>query len=74
MEKSEVRITTEFIKLDQLIKYAGVAYSGAEAKDMVVNGCASVNGETCAMRGKKIRPGDVVRLDFEDAAFEITVV
>ncbi|MBR0365717.1 MAG: RNA-binding S4 domain-containing protein [Clostridia bacterium] len=74
MEKSEVRITTEFIKLDQLIKYAGVAYSGAEAKDMVINGCASVNGEVCTMRGKKIRPGDVVNLDFEDAAFEITVI
>ena len=74
MEKSEVKITTEFIKLDQLIKYAGIAYSGAEAKDMVINGCASVNGEVCTMRGKKIRPGDVVSLDFENAAFEITVV
>lgn len=74
MEKTEVKITTEFIKLDQLIKYAGIAYSGAEAKDMVINGCASVNGELCTMRGKKIRPGDVVTLDFEDASFEIDVV
>ena len=73
MEKSEVKITTEYIKLDQLIKFAGIAYSGAEAKDMVINGCASVNGELCTMRGKKIRPGDVVTLDLEDAAFEITV-
>lgn len=73
MEKSEVKITTEYIKLDQLIKFAGIAYSGAEAKDMVINGCASVNGEMCTMRGKKIRPGDIVTLDFEDAAFEITV-
>ena len=47
MQKTEVEITTEFIKLDQLLKYAGIAYSGAEAKDMVVNGCASVNGEVC---------------------------
>ena len=73
MEKTEVKITTEFIKLDQLIKYAGIAYSGAEAKDMVVNGYASVNGEVCTMRGKKIRPGDVVTLDFEDDSFEISV-
>ena len=73
MEKSEVKITTEYIKLDQLIKFAGIAYSVAEAKDMVINGCASVNGEKCTMRGKKLRPGDVVTLDFEDAAFEITV-
>jgi ribosome-associated protein len=74
MEKSEVKINTEFIKLDQLIKYAGIAYSGAEAKDMVINGCASVNGEQCLMRGKKIRPGDIVTLEFENAEFELTVV
>ena len=74
MAKTQVQITTEFIKLDQLIKYAGIAYSGAEAKDMVINGYASVNGEVCTMRGKKIRTGDVVTLDFEDDSFEISVV
>ncbi len=74
MEKTQVQITTEFIKLDQLIKYAGIAYSGAEAKDMVINGYASVNGEVCTMRGKKIRTGDVVTLDFEDDSFEISVL
>ena len=74
MEKTQVQITTEFIKLDQLIKYAGIAYSGAEAKDMVINGYASVNGEVCTMRGKKIHAGDVVTLDFEDDSFEISVV
>lgn len=74
MEKQEVKLTTEYIKLDQLIKYAGIAYSGAEAKDMVINGCVFVNGEQCLMRGKKLRPGDKVRLEFEDAEFEISVV
>ena len=74
MEKTQVQITTEFIKLDQLIKYAGIAYSGAEAKDMVINGYASVNGEVCTMRGKKIRTGVVVTLDFEDDSFEISVI
>lgn len=74
MEKTEVKLTTEFIKLDQLLKYSGIAYSGAEAKDMVINGCAYVNGENCTMRGKKIRPGDVVTLEFEDGDFEITVL
>lgn len=74
MEKTQVSISTEYIKLDQLIKYAGVAYSGAEAKDMVINGYASVNGEVCTMRGKKIRSGDVVLLDFEDDSIEISVL
>ena len=74
MQKTEVNITTEYIKLDQLLKYAGIAYSGAEAKDMVVSGCASLNGEVCTMRGKKIRSGDVVTLEFEDDSIEISVV
>ena len=74
MEKTQVSISTEYIKLDQLIKYAGVAYSGAEAKDMVINGYASVNGEVCTMRGKKIMSGDVVLLDFEDDSIEISVL
>ena len=41
---------------------------------MVINGYASVNGEVCTMRGKKIHTGDVVTLDFEDDSFEISVV
>ncbi len=74
MEKIETTITTEYIKLDQLLKYAGIAYSGAEAKDMVLNGIVSVNGEICTMRGKKIRQGDKVTVDFEDDTAEIEVV
>lgn len=74
MEKIEIKITTEYIKLGQLIKLAGIAYSGAEAKDMVINGCAYLNGEQCLMRGKKIHSGDVVTLEFEDAQFEIDVL
>lgn len=73
LDNMQVKIATEFIKLDQLIKFAGIAYSGAEAKDMVINGFVSVNGELCTMRGKKIRPGDIVTLDFEDRAFSVTV-
>ncbi len=74
MQKTETRITTEYIKLDQLLKFAGAAYSGAEAKDMILNGIAAVNGEVCTMRGKKLRPGDKVTLEFEDDTLEITVV
>lgn len=74
MEKIETTIATEFIKLDQLLKYVGLAYSGSEAKDMVINGIVSVNGEICTMRGKKIRQGDRVTVDFEDDIAEIEVV
>ena len=58
MEK--VRIHTEFIKLDALLKFAGLCETGGEAKELVQGGAVKVNGEVCTMRGKKIRPGDVV--------------
>ncbi len=75
MEKysQEVKITTEFIKLDQLLKFANIAESGAMAKEMIADEIVSVNGEICTMRGKKIRPNDVVIAEFEDEIFEITV-
>lgn len=59
----EVKITTEFIKLDQLLKFSGVAETGGMAKDIVLNEEVTVNGELCTMRGKKIRKGDKVTLD-----------
>lgn len=63
METSKVRIHTEFIKLDALLKFAGLCDTGGFAKELVQQGKVSVNGETCTMRGKKIRPGDVVEVD-----------
>ena len=56
----KIRIHTEFIKLDALLKFAGVAETGGEAKEAVQAGDVKVNGEVCTMRGKKIRPGDDV--------------
>ncbi len=73
MEKLKIEITTEYIKLDQLLKYAAIAESGAMAKEMILDGIVSVNGETCTMRGKKIRALDVVTVTFEDGTVEITV-
>ena len=55
-----ITITTEFIKLQDLLKFANLVSSGGEAKERVQAGGVTVNGEVCTMRGKKIRPGDVV--------------
>lgn len=66
----KVNISTEFIKLDALLKFAGLCETGGEAKLCVEDGLVKVNGETCLQRGKKIRPGDVVVLDGE--AVEVT--
>ena len=66
----KVNISTEFIKLDALLKFAGLCETGGEAKLCVEDELVKVNGETCLQRGKKIRPGDVVELDGE--AVEVT--
>ncbi len=73
MEKINIKITTEYIKLDQLLKFSGVAQTGAEAKDMILSEMVYYDGEKCTMRGKKIRPGDKVLVEFEDADVLITV-
>lgn len=70
MAKHEVSITTEFIKLDALLKFSGLAYTGGEAKILIQEGQVLVNGEVCTMRGKKIRSGDTVSLEGE----EVTVL
>ena len=56
-------ITTEFIKLQDLLKFANLVCTGGEAKIIIQEGEVKVNGEVCTMRGKKIRPGDIVELD-----------
>ena len=58
----EIAITTEFIKLDQLLKYSGIADSGSFAKELIYEGFVYYNGEVCTMRGKKVYPGDTVRV------------
>ncbi|WP_040195451.1 RNA-binding S4 domain-containing protein [Candidatus Soleaferrea massiliensis] len=63
MNNQTIVIHTEFIKLDQFLKFAGAAESGGHAKELVQDGEVKVNGETCTMRGKKIRAGDTVELD-----------
>lgn len=58
----QIAIKTEFIKLDSLLKFAGLVSTGGEAKELIADGQVLVNGEVCTMRGKKIRPGDSVAL------------
>lgn len=56
----EITITTEFIKLQDLLKFANMVETGGEAKERIQAGEARVNGEPCLQRGKKLRPGDQV--------------
>ena len=62
---TEIKIDTEFIKLDALLKFANLVSSGVEAKIRIAEGEVLVNDAPCTMRGKKLRPGDTVSLDGE---------
>ena len=64
-----VWIHTEFIKLQDALKFANVVYSGGEAKAMIQDGLVSVNGEVCTMRGKKLHPGDT--FTFQNQTYRI---
>lgn len=56
----DIQITTEFIKLDALLKFAALVGTGGEAKYVISEGLVKVNGEACTVRGKKLREGDIV--------------
>ena len=64
-----VAISSEYIKLESALKLANAVYSGGEAKALIQDGQATVNGEICTMRGKKLYPGDT--FSFEDTKYKI---
>ena len=66
----DIPIHTEFIKLQDFLKFANAVESGGMAKTMILAEEVQVNGEVCTMRGKKLRPGDVVT--FNGASYEVT--
>ncbi len=68
MEK--IKISGEYIKLDSLLKLAGLVYTGGQAKMEILDGRVKVNGEVCLMRGKKIRSGDRVLFDGTEIEIE----
>ena len=61
-----ITITTEFIKLQDLLKFASLVSTGGEAKIVILDEEVRVNGEVCTQRGKKIRPGDNVEFRGEE--------
>ena len=68
--QKELRINTPFITLESALKLANAVYSGGEAKALIQEGNAKVNGEVCTMRGKKLVDGDTV--EFMGQFFKIT--
>ena len=64
MEKT-IEITTPYIKLEALLKFAGLVGTGGESKIRILEGEVLVNGEVCTQRGRKLRNGDRVTLGKE---------
>lgn len=67
MEK--VKISTDYIKLDQFLKWVNVVGQGSDAKEIIMDGFVKVNGEVEYRRGKKLIIGDIIEV--ENAKFEI---
>lgn len=71
MQKAEVVIDTEYISMDKLLKFSGIADTGGQAFLMIEDGIVTLNGVVVTEKRKKVRPGDVVNIDNQ---VELTVV
>lgn len=63
MKIEKIKIDSEYIKLQDLLKLGGAVETGGKAKVVIQNGDVTVNGEVCTMRGKKMRKGDIAVFD-----------
>ncbi len=61
-KNESVTIKTDFIRLDSFLKFKGIAETGGQAKQFILDGIVKVNGEKCLSRGKKIHKGDTVSI------------
>ena len=72
MRIETIEINEEFIRLDNLLKFAGIAPTGGQVKFIIQNGEIKVNGEVCTMRGKKMRNGDTAQ--YRQRVIEVTSI
>ena len=69
MRTEKIKIDSEFIRLQDLLKLGGAVETGGQAKIVIQNGEVKVNSDVCTMRGKKMRVGDIAQ--FEDITLEV---
>lgn len=69
-----VYINTEYIKLDQLLKFTQIAEDGADAKFIIKQGIIFMGDNAILERGKKIYPGDIITIKTEDEEIDIQVL
>ena len=68
-EKEQLKIDTDFIRLDAALKLANIVVTGGQAKMIIGDGQIKIDGEVCTMRGKKLRSGD--SFEFDRKIYEI---
>lgn len=68
-EKKQLKIDTDFIRLDAALKLANIVVTGGQAKMIIGDGQIKIDGEVCTMRGKKLRGGD--SFEFDRKIYEI---
>ena len=73
MKTEKIKIDSEYIKLQDLLKLGGAVETGGQAKVVIQNGDVTVNGEICTMRGKKIRSGDCVTVSLNGKTVTLDV-
>jgi ribosome-associated protein len=69
MKTEKIKIDSEFIRLDALLKFGGAVDTGGRAKFVIQSGEVKVNGEICTMRGKKMRNGD--KAEYSEVIYEV---
>jgi ribosome-associated protein len=62
LNEKNVVISTDSIKLEQFLKWAGLVSTGGEAKVLIQDGQVTVNGEVEIRRGRQLKEGDLVEL------------
>ena len=72
MRTERIEINTDFIKLDSLLKFAGLTETGGNAKAVIAEGRIKVNGEVCTQRGRKIFRGDKIEVPELELTLEIS--
>lgn len=68
-KRKQLKIDTDFIRLDSALKYADIAATGGHAKIIIGDGEIKIDGEPCTMRGKKLRQGD--SFEYNGTIYEI---
>ncbi len=68
-EHHEIKIDSDFIKLDSLLKLCNAVMTGGHAKIVIQEGEVKVNGEVCTARGRKIKVGD--NIEFDNIVYEV---